>query len=119
MAFVPTLDAAKAKAFYAETLGLEFVFDDGFALVFVVEGVLLRIQKVQEFTPHKFTSLGFEVEDIVARVNELMKKDVVFEIYEGFGQDALGIMTFPGGAKVAWFKDPDGNLLSLTEIGAG
>jgi catechol 2,3-dioxygenase-like lactoylglutathione lyase family enzyme len=114
-AFVATADSAKAKEFYGDTLGLTFVSDDPYALVFDANGTTLRIQKVGEVSPKPYTTLGWHVSDIEKFVRELTEKGVAFEHYEGFGQDENGIMTFPNGAKVAWFKDPDGNLLSLDQ----
>ena len=114
--FVPTTDATRARAFYEGTLGLHFVADDSFALVFELEGAQLRIQKVREFTPHPFTSLGWMVPDIEVTVRELGGRGVVFERYSFVPQDDLGIWTTPG-ARVAWFKDPDGNLLSVAQLG--
>jgi catechol 2,3-dioxygenase-like lactoylglutathione lyase family enzyme len=114
-AFVATADAEKAKKFYGDTLGITFVSDDPYALVFDANGTTLRIQKVSEVSPKPYTTLGWHVSDIEKSVSELTEKGVTFEHYEGFGQDENGIMTFPNGAKVAWFKDPDGNLLSLDQ----
>jgi catechol 2,3-dioxygenase-like lactoylglutathione lyase family enzyme len=114
--FVPTVDAVRSRAFYEGVLGLRFVADDSFALVFELEGAQLRIQKVREFTPHPFTSLGWMVADIEAAVRELGRRGVAFERYGFAEQDALGIWTTPG-ARVAWFKDPDGNLLSVAQLG--
>jgi catechol 2,3-dioxygenase-like lactoylglutathione lyase family enzyme len=88
---------------------------DGFALVFDLNGTMLRISKMTEFTPAQHTVLGWEVEDIGAAVDELAQKGVAFERYPGMGQDKNGIATFPTGDKVAWFKDPDGNVLSLSQ----
>jgi catechol 2,3-dioxygenase-like lactoylglutathione lyase family enzyme len=115
-AFVPTRDADAAKRFYADVLGLRFVSDDSFALVFDANGTELRIQRVRELTPHPFTQLGWIVNDIVAEVRELAGRGVVFERYDFVPMDEHGIWSTPG-AKVAWFKDPDGNLLSLAELG--
>lgn len=113
MAFLLTKDKARAKAFYADTLGLTFVRDDGFALVFNANGVMLRISEMKDFTPHKGTTLGWEVDDLPATIHELAKRGIQFERF-GMPQDELGIWTAPGGDQVAWFKDPDGNLLSLS-----
>jgi len=114
-AFVPTLQPAKAKLFYRDILGLELLSEDRFALEFNVNGTLLRVITVQELTPHPFTALGWNVDDIVATIKELNKKNVFCEKYGFFEQDDLGIWISPNGSKVAWFKDPDGNTLSLTE----
>jgi catechol 2,3-dioxygenase-like lactoylglutathione lyase family enzyme len=115
VAFVATKDSAKAKPFYQDKLGLKFVSDDRFALVFDIGGTTLRIAKVKDFTPAGFTILGWEVEGIETAVSELAKKGVIFERFPGMTQDELGIWSAPGGAKVAWFKDPDGNILSLSQ----
>jgi catechol 2,3-dioxygenase-like lactoylglutathione lyase family enzyme len=115
IAVVPTKDAARAKAFYGEVLGLKFVVDDGFALVFVGHHCSLRIVKMPEFEPLPFTLLGWHVGNIEDEIRELLDAGVVFERYGFFTQDALGIWTAPNGDKVAWFKDPDGNTLSLSQ----
>jgi catechol 2,3-dioxygenase-like lactoylglutathione lyase family enzyme len=115
VAFVATKDSAKARPFYQDKLGLKFVSDDGFALVFDSGGTMLRIAKVKDFTPAGFTILGWEVTAINKVVSELAKKGVIFERFPGMTQDELGIWNAPGGAKVAWFKDPDGNILSLSQ----
>jgi catechol 2,3-dioxygenase-like lactoylglutathione lyase family enzyme len=114
IAFVGTTDRDRAKEFYRGTLGLEMVSEDPFALVFQVAGTMLRVTPVPELKPAGFTVLGWEVKDIDAAVRDLLKAGVVFERY-GLPQDELGIWTAPGGAKVAWFKDPDGNVLSLSQ----
>jgi catechol 2,3-dioxygenase-like lactoylglutathione lyase family enzyme len=107
----------RAKQFYRDTLGLHLVSDDQFALVFDSGGVQLRIQKLKAFQPHSFTALGWQVSDIRRSVTALEKRGVTFERFNFMEQDALGIWVSPSGAKVAWFKDPDGNLLSLGESG--
>jgi|SRR6266567_6501661 len=114
--FVATQQPASARTFYETTLGLKFVSDDPFAMVFDADGTMLRVQKVQELHPAKHTVLGWEVPDISARMQELTGKGVQFERYPGLTQDELGAWTTPSGAKVAWFKDPDGNTLSLTQF---
>ena len=116
MAFVATRDAARARTFYRDTLGLRFVSEDGFAVVFDAHGSMLRVTIVRELTPAKYTVLGWEVPDIAAAVEALQKAGVKFEHYGLPNQDQLGIWTSPSGAKVAWFQDPDGNILSLTEF---
>lgn len=113
--FIPTTDARKARPFFQEILGLRFIADDGFALIFDANGTMLRVVTVKEFTPFPFTLLGWEVSDIEKTVSEMRHKGVTFEIYGWFKQDELGIWNAPGGAKVAWFKDPDGNLLSVSQ----
>jgi hypothetical protein len=77
---------------------------------------MLRIQKVGAFSPHPFTALGWEVTDIASTVKQLRDRGVSFETFSGMNQDALGVWRSPSGAGVAWFKDPDGNTLSLTEL---
>jgi len=113
--FLLTANAEAALVFYRDTLGLAFVRDDGFALVFDMNGVMLRISKVPQFTAAQHTVLGWETENIAAEVDALAGKGVAFERYPNMGQDERGICTFPGGDKVAWFKDPDGNVLSLSQ----
>jgi len=116
VAFVPTRDAKKARAFYEGVLGLRFVNDDGFAMVLDANGIMIRVAKVgKEFTPAQFTILGWQVTEIENMVQALRKKGVHFEIYGFFKQDELGIWTAPTGDKVAWFKDPDGNVLSVSQ----
>lgn len=118
VAFIPTTNPKKARAFYEDTLGLEFVSDDKFALVFKSGGVTIRIANVSGVShkPASFTILGWTVPDVGKAVAGLVKHGVLFERYAGMVQDALGVWTSPSGAKVAWFKDPDGNILSVTEI---
>jgi catechol 2,3-dioxygenase-like lactoylglutathione lyase family enzyme len=115
VAFVPTKDFEKAKAFYVGILGLGFVKEDGFALVLDANGIMVRVAKVSEFKPAQFTILGWQVPNIEKIVTELQGKGVVFERFGFFEQDALGIWTAPTGDKVAWFKDPDGNVLSVSQ----
>jgi len=113
--FLLTANPETALSFYRDALGLTFVRDDGFALVFDMHGVMLRIAKAPEFTPAQHTVLGWEVEDIVVAQEGLLRKGIAFERYPNMGQDEQGICTFPNGDKVAWFKDPDGNLLSISQ----
>ena len=115
VAFVATCDGARARRFYGETLGLEIVSDDPYAVVCDAHGTSLRIQKVLSLQPQGFTVLGWQVPDIAATVDALAKRGVKFERFEGMDQDAHGIWSSPSGARVAWFKDPDGNTLSLTQ----
>jgi predicted enzyme related to lactoylglutathione lyase len=117
VAFVATRDPDRARAFYEGVLELTVVADEPFALVFDAHGTTLRVQKLQELAPARHTVLGWLVPDIAAAVRQLSARGVVCERYPGLPQDDLGICTFPGGGRVAWFKDPDGNTLSLTEGG--
>ena len=116
VAFVATSEPDGAKGFYEQTLGLRLVSDDTFALVFDANGVMLRVQKVPEHTPPPYTVLGWDVADISASVKELSGRGVTCERYEWLAQDEAGVWTAPSGAKIAWFKDPDGNTLSLTQF---
>ena len=115
VAFVGTAKPDQARTFYEQTLGLRLVADEPFALVFDANGVPLRVAKVPAAQPAPYTVLGWSVADIRAVVGALTANGVLFERYDGMGQDDLGIWTSPGGARVAWFKDPDGNVLSLTQ----
>jgi catechol 2,3-dioxygenase-like lactoylglutathione lyase family enzyme len=114
---LPTLSKAEAQDFFQNILGLNFRYDDGFALVFYTGGIMLRVTPVKEFTPHEFSVLGWEVDNIVESVKELSGRGVSFEKYDfpWMEQDAHGIWAAPDGTKVAWFKDRDGNLLSLSQ----
>lgn len=114
-AFAATTDPARSREFYENILGLRFVSDEPYALVFDANGTTLRIQKVPEINPLMYTSLGWHVKHIEDVVGRLAEKGVKFERYDFIPQDNLGIASLPNGAKVAWFKDPDGNLLSLDE----
>jgi catechol 2,3-dioxygenase-like lactoylglutathione lyase family enzyme len=115
VAFVAISDAEKARAFYEGVLGLKFIKDDGFALVFDANGIMVRAAKMKEVTPQHGTVLGWQVTEIEKMVRALTAKGVKFEIFGFFKQDELGIWTAPTGDKVAWFKDPDGNVLSLSQ----
>jgi catechol 2,3-dioxygenase-like lactoylglutathione lyase family enzyme len=115
VAFLPIKDSDRARAFYEGVLGLKFVRDDGFALVLDANGIMIRAAKMKEFTPAQFTVLGWQVPDIENVVRALTKKGVHFEIFGFFKQNELGIWNSPTGDKVAWFKDPDGNVLSVSQ----
>jgi catechol 2,3-dioxygenase-like lactoylglutathione lyase family enzyme len=117
ISFVATTRPEEAKAFYADVLGLKLIEDGWHALIFKTGDTRLHIQKVKEFMPQPFTALGWKVADIQAAAAELAKQGVKFERYPGMEQDAAGIWTTPDGVgKVCWFKDPDGNTLSLTQF---
>ena len=115
VAFVSATSADHARAFYRDKLGLRLVSEDGFALVFDSGGAPLRVSLAKEVKPAPYTVLGWQVKNAKATVEKLAAAGVVFERYTGMGQDNLGIWSSPSGAKVAWFKDPDGNLLSVSE----
>jgi catechol 2,3-dioxygenase-like lactoylglutathione lyase family enzyme len=116
IAFVTTSDGKRARKFYEGTLGLRVVEDTPFALEIDANGTMLRVAKAQKVTVAPYTVLGWKVADIKKSVSALAAKGVKFERYDGMGQDKLGIWKSPGGASVAWFKDPDGNMLSLTQF---
>jgi catechol 2,3-dioxygenase-like lactoylglutathione lyase family enzyme len=116
ISFVATQNPASARKFYEETLGLKLVADEPFAVVFDANGTMLRVAKVQELVPAKHTVLGWKVVDIRSEIKQLTGRGVHFEHFAGLPQDESGIWTTPSGAKVAWFKDPDGNTLSLTQF---
>lgn len=114
-AFVCTANPDRARAFYRDTLGLRLISEDHFALVFDSGGVTLRVSVAKEIVPAKHTVLGWQVKDIRQTVLDLRQAGVSFEIYGFFKQDELGIWTAPSGDQVAWFKDPDGNTLSVSQ----
>ena len=117
MTFIITQDRPKAIAFYRDVLGFRLISEDMFAAVFDLNGVMLRISTVETHQPTPHTALGWEVPDIVTTAKGLKEKGVTFTLYDGFGQDELGIWTSPASdARVAWFRDPDGNVLSLTQF---
>jgi catechol 2,3-dioxygenase-like lactoylglutathione lyase family enzyme len=115
IAFVGTRDAARAKVFYQDTLGLRLVSEDRFALTFDAAGTMLRVSSVPELIPAQFTVLGWQVENIQETIQALVGRGVLFERFGFVSQDELGIWAAPSGDRVAWFKDPDGNLLSLSQ----
>jgi catechol 2,3-dioxygenase-like lactoylglutathione lyase family enzyme len=116
MSFVGTRDAARARVFYRDTLGLKLTEENQFALVFDSNGIMLRVTNVRELTPAQFTVLGWEVPDVTSAVKELAAAGVAFSRFPGMTQDHDGVWTAPGGARIAWFQDPDGNTLSLTQF---
>jgi catechol 2,3-dioxygenase-like lactoylglutathione lyase family enzyme len=116
MAFLATADGRRARAFYEGTLGLRVTSDDDFALALDAGGTMLRVQKVERVEAPPHTALGWEVPDIAAAVESLVARGVRFARYAGMTQDARGVWRSPSGARVAWFADPDGNILSLTQL---
>lgn len=119
VAFAATTNAERAGRFYSEVLGLSRRSEDAFALVFAANGVELRLQKLETLVPQPFTVLGWQVRDVNAVVDALAERGVRVERYPSLAQDARGIWSAPSGARVAWFRDPDGNLLSVAEYPAG
>ena len=116
MALVGVSSLDRAAEFYGHTLGLQLADERPFALVARVQGTTLRIIEVPSVVPAPYTVLGFVVADIAAAVDRLAAGGVAFARYDGMGQDERGIWTAPGGARIAWFPDPDANLLSLTQL---
>jgi catechol 2,3-dioxygenase-like lactoylglutathione lyase family enzyme len=114
--FITIVDTERAKSFYRDTLGLRLVSEEPpFALVFDANGIMIRLGMGKELPPNPGTVLGWQVPDITLAVQDLERAEVHFERYEFVKQDELGIWTTPTGAKVAWFKDPDGNVLGISE----
>ena len=116
--FIPVRDLVAARSFYEGTLGLRVVEDTPFALVLDAGGTMLRVTPVPGLAARGFTVAGWNVPDIAAAVRDLAARGVNFTRYDGLAQDDLGIWTTPGGDRVAWFTDPDGNTLSLTTFAA-
>jgi catechol 2,3-dioxygenase-like lactoylglutathione lyase family enzyme len=115
VAFAPATDLARAREFFGGALGLPLLEDDGFACVFDADGTRLRVTLVEQLTPAPFTILGWTVPDARAAARGLAERGVELLRVDGIGQDADGVWTAPGGAQVVWFKDPDGNTLSVTQ----
>ena len=114
--FIATSDPKRAKEFYGEKLALQLIEEQlPFALVYDAHGTMLRIAIVKNVHPAGYTVLGWKVPDIVTAAKGLAAAGITFERYPGMEQDELGIWTSPGGSKVAWFKDPDGNTLSISQ----
>ena len=116
--FVPCVKPERVRPFYEGTLGLRFVSEDQFAVVLEANGVMVRVVNVSGVPGHKpapFTILGWVVPDIESIVRALQENGVALQRYPGMQQDPLGIWNAPSGARVAWFKDPEGNVLSVTE----
>jgi catechol 2,3-dioxygenase-like lactoylglutathione lyase family enzyme len=117
IALIVTTQPERSREFYEHKLGLRLIADEQFALVFEVNGIMLRVTKLETHSPAPFTVLGFDVLDISAEITQMTAKGINFEQFEGLEQDARGVCTFSDGTRVAWFKDPDNNMLSLTEFG--
>lgn len=116
MAFLATRDAARALTFFRDVIGLRLLADEPSALVFDANGTILRVTRAKDLAPAPYTVLGWRVADIGAAVRALAGRGIRFHRFVDKEQDPSGVWTSPTGAKVAWFKDPDGNLLSLTQF---
>jgi catechol 2,3-dioxygenase-like lactoylglutathione lyase family enzyme len=116
VAFAGTTDLDRARDFYQGVLGLPLVSQDGFACVFKTGDTQLRVTKVAAVAPAPYTVLGWSVPDVEAAIRDLSGRGIEFRRYDGMNQDALGIWSSPSGARVAWFKDPDGNTLSVHQL---
>lgn len=116
VAFVAATDLDRARLFYQRKLGFTVTEQTGFACVFDANGTMLRVTVVPDVARAAYTVLGWRVADIAATIQELTSQGVVFIRYDGMEQDESGVWTTPGGDKVAWFSDPDGNVLSLTQF---
>lgn len=116
IAFVAASDLATSRAFYEDQLGLPLVEETAFACVFDAHGTQLRVTAVAEVARPGYTVLGWQVTDIAASIDHLVPRGVRFARFEGVEQDAKGVWTTPNGDRVAWFTDPDGNVLSLTQL---
>jgi catechol 2,3-dioxygenase-like lactoylglutathione lyase family enzyme len=116
VAFVSTTDPSRARNFYERTLGLRLISESPFAVVFDSNKTMLRVTVVEHVAAVPYTVLGLAVSDIHHAAVRLASRGVQFEHYDGMEQDELGIWRSPSGARIAWFKDPDGNILSLTQF---
>ncbi|HEX3627698.1 MAG TPA: VOC family protein [Verrucomicrobiae bacterium] len=114
--FLATANADRSRSFYEKVLGLTFVADEPPALVFKVGDRMLRIQKVERVVAVPYTALGWAVSDIRKTARELNSAGIIFERFQGMNQDSDGIWQAPSGAFIAWFRDPDGHVLSLTQF---
>ena len=116
IAFSSTTDLATARNFDEGVLGLPVVDENAYACVFDANGTMLRVTAVAQVARPGYTVLGWSVTDITETITELEARGVAFTRYEDMEQDAQGIWTTPNGDRIAWFADPDGNVLSLTEF---
>jgi catechol 2,3-dioxygenase-like lactoylglutathione lyase family enzyme len=115
VAFVTATDADRAVEFYGGLLGLPLAERTPFALVFQAPNATLRVALAERVTPAAGTVLGWMVDDIAATVDWLAGRGVAFARYDGMAQDERGIWSSPSGARIAWFTDPDSNVLSVTQ----
>ncbi len=116
IAFVSTTDLARAREFYGTALGLDLTEENDYACVFDANGTMLRVTAVTKVVPPGYTVLGWRVADIDAEISRLNSAGVEFAHYDGMDQDTRGVWTTPNSDRIAWFTDPDGNTLSLTEF---
>ncbi len=116
IALVATAKPDEALVFYRDRLGLELIEDSPYAIVFRAGDTMLRLQRVESFEPHPFTSTGWDVADIGATVAALNAQGITMMTNPYVELDPAGIWTAPDGTRVAWFNDPDGNVLSLTQF---
>jgi catechol 2,3-dioxygenase-like lactoylglutathione lyase family enzyme len=116
VAFLPSTDLGRSREFFADTLGLPLVEETPFACVLQAGPTMLRVTKVDELHPQPFTVFGWVVADITGTVKALMEAGVRMLDYHMISQTAEGVWTTPGGDRVAWFNDPEGNVLSLTQF---
>ncbi|MBY0565390.1 MAG: VOC family protein [Hyphomonadaceae bacterium] len=112
---IGTAKPAAAKAFYGDVLGLRFVIDDGFAAIFETKNARIRVSTTPSVVPAPYAVLAFDVDDIDKTIDALAAKGVVFARFPFLVQDGKGVWAAPDGTKVAWFHDPDLNLLSLVQ----
>jgi catechol 2,3-dioxygenase-like lactoylglutathione lyase family enzyme len=115
VAFVATTDLARSRPFYADVLGLTLVSEDPYACTFDAHGTVLRVNLVDQIALAPYTVLGWTVSDMAEAIASLHTAGVTFVRFDGMEQSDQGVWTAPGGAQVAWFKDPDGNTLSVTQ----
>jgi len=115
VAFVASTDLERSQRFYGDVLGLELVESSSFARVFDAHGTQLRVTAVEALAGAPYTVLGWRVDDVAATMAELRARGVEFKRYDGLEQDESGVWTAPGGSRIAWFADPDGNTLSLQQ----
>ena len=114
-AFVSTVQPSVAREFYEKKLRLNLLSQDKYGIEFEANEAHIRLSVVEKLTPQPFTVLGWDTDDIVSAINDLSANGIIFERYNFIEQDENGIWTAPGGTRVAWFKDPDGNLLSVSD----
>ncbi|ACO31737.1 MULTISPECIES: VOC family protein [Acidobacterium] len=117
-AFLTVPDAALARNFYRDTLGLTLTHEDRFALAFDANGTPLRVAIFPDFKPQPFTVLGWQVPDAVVMSRQMQSAGIAFERFDGLAQDEHGLWNAPGGSRVGWFRDPFGNLLSIHDAAA-